>query len=840
MAITSGAPTGLRLRIGGKFVFRGEQKLYVRGVTYGTFRPRQDGIEYPAVEVVESDFSAMASHGINAVRSYTVPPRWILDVAERNGLRLMVGIPVERFVGFLADRKGAPDLEQWVSESVASCKGHRAVLCYSIGNEIPAQIVRWHGRRRIERFLERMCNAARRADPDGLVTYANYPSTEYLDLPFLDLVCFNVFLERQDAFEAYLQHLQHVAGDRPLMITEMGLDSRRNGEEVQRNSLDWQVRASFRAGCSGAFVYSWTDEWHAGGTEMTEWDFGLTRRSREPKPALASVRNAFNDSPFAGGNHHPGISVVVCSYNGEIRIGECLLGLQRVDYPDFEVIVVDDGSMDRTSEIAREFNVRVIRTEHKGLSHARNVGLSAAHKKIVAYLDDDAFPDPHWLSYLGAAFESSSHSGIGGPNIAPPNGGTIAECYSHAPGGPVHVLLSDDLAEHIPGCNMAFRKECLEEIGGFDPQFRAAGDDVDVCWRLQERRRTLGFSPAAMVWHHPRRSLRSYWRQQRGYGQAEALLVSKWPDKYNSSGHLNWAGQVYTRTPAAFLSLFSTPRVYFGVWGTAPFQRMYASSTRGFTALPLTPDWYLMTIGLLTLSLLGFMWKPLWAVTPIFATTFLLSIAQAILAAKRTRVRGEPRSAIQRLRWKGLTVLLFLLHPLARLRGRVRNGFGVHRPRLDELALPRPSMISVWSEKWSSAAERLESLEAALRSEGAAVLRGGDFDRWDLDLRVGTRGGVRLVMALEEHGQGRQLIRLHWWPWWSQRTAILLGLGLSLTLLAALDSAWVAAALLLLATSWLALQGFHESAIAACKTRRVVLQYAATAGTLLGRSREKA
>src|SRR5204862_745152 len=106
-----------------------------------------------------------------------------------------------------------------------------------------------------------------------------------------------------------------------------------------------------------------------------------------------------------------------------------------------------------------------------------------------------------------------------------------AESAANAPGDPIHVLLSDDDAEHIPGCNMAFRKEALEALGGFDPRFRTAGDDVDVCWRIQERGWTIGFNPAAMVWHHRRGSIRAYWRQQIGYGKAEALLEQKWPHK---------------------------------------------------------------------------------------------------------------------------------------------------------------------------------------------------------------------------------------------------------------------------------------------------------------------
>ena len=70
---------------------------------------------------------------------------------------------------------------------------------------------------------------------------------------------------------------------------------------------------------------------------------------------------------------------------------------------------------------------------------------------------------------------------------------------------------------------MAFRVSALKAIGGFDPQFLPAGDDVDVSWRLRERGWTLGFSHGAMVWHRDRNSIRDYWRQQRGYGQAEAM-----------------------------------------------------------------------------------------------------------------------------------------------------------------------------------------------------------------------------------------------------------------------------------------------------------------------------
>src|SRR3989441_7141118 len=527
----------IRPHVRGKFMFADDQKLFVRGVTYGAFHPDANGREYQNLAAVERDFAHMAASGFNAVRiPHTMPERPLLDAARRHGLRVMVGLSAEQCVGFLIDgKKDVAEIAEMVCAKVRTCAGHRALLCYSLGNEIPAPIARWLGRRKIERYLERLYRAVKEEDPDGLVTYVNYPTTEYLQLPFLDLVCFNVYLESKDRFESYLARLQNIAGNRPLMMSELGLDGLRHDEGVQARSLDWQVRTAFAAGCAGVFVFSWTDEWYRHGHDVEDWAFGLTRADRSPKPALEVVREAFAEVPFSANLPWPRISVVVCSYNGAHIIRDCLDGLEQLAYPDYEVVVVDDGSTDSTAAIACQYDYRLIRTENRGLSNARNTRLEAATGEIVAYIDDDAYPDPHWLTYLAARFLSTSHAAVGGPNLAPPGDGPIAECIARAPGGPVHVLLTDCEAEHIPGCNMAFRKACLEAIGGFHPPVPTAGDDADVCWRVPARGWTLGFHPAAMVWHHRRNSIRAYWKQQIGYGRAEAMLDRKGPEKDNGT-----------------------------------------------------------------------------------------------------------------------------------------------------------------------------------------------------------------------------------------------------------------------------------------------------------------
>ena len=484
-----------RPRVAGKFLFVGEEKFYVRGVTYGPFRPEADGGEYHTRKDVERDFARMAACHVNTVRTYTVPPPWLLDAAMQHDLRVMVGIPWEQHVTFLDSAVRAREIERGIREAVCSCAKHPALLGYTIGNEIPSAIVRWYGHRRVERFLERLYCAAKDEDEEALVTYVNYPSTEYLELPFLDFVSFNVYLESQDKLQAYLARLQNLAGERPLVMAEIGLDSLRHGEALQARTLEWQARTIFAGGGAGLFVFAWADEWFRGGHEIEDWQFGLVTRERAPKAALDVLGQVFQEVPFRADESWPLISVVICSYNGSRTIRQCLGALQKVQYPRFEVIVVDDGSTDQTAAVAIEFKARLVRQANAGLSAARNTGWRAAEGEMVAYLDDDAAPDPHWLLYLAGAFMTGNDAGVGGPNIAFQDDQIVAHCVDHSPGNPTHVLLTDRIAEHLPGCNMAFRRSCLEAVGGFDPKFRIAGDDVDLCWRLRQRGWTLGFHP---------------------------------------------------------------------------------------------------------------------------------------------------------------------------------------------------------------------------------------------------------------------------------------------------------------------------------------------------------
>jgi beta-galactosidase/beta-glucuronidase len=202
-------PIAERPRVAGKFLFQGDAKFYVKGVSYGAFRPDAAKREYQNAAQIDRDFDQMAAVGINTVRiPHTVPPVSLLDAAFHHGLRVMVGLSAEQYVGYLLDpQKKAPNVKTRIRQKVRRLKAHPALLCYSIGNEITAPVARMLGKKKVERYLRGLYGVVKAEDPSGIVTYVNYPSTEYLQLPFLDLVCFNVYLETVNRVRRYLARL---------------------------------------------------------------------------------------------------------------------------------------------------------------------------------------------------------------------------------------------------------------------------------------------------------------------------------------------------------------------------------------------------------------------------------------------------------------------------------------------------------------------------------------------------------------------------------------------------------------------------------------------------------
>src|SRR5262249_42675412 len=226
-----------RVQVVGKLLARGGQHLRIQGITYGPFTPDGQGQQFPTPQRVEDDFARMQAAGINSVRTYHVPPEWLLDCADEQGLAVFLDVPWPKHLCFLEGRQAQEMAHQAVLNAAERGRNHPCILGISIGNEIPPDIVRWYGVRRVERFLTELVDVAKQADPEGLVTYANYPPTEYLDLSCLDFVTFNVYLHDLETFRRYLLRLQNLVGDKPLILGEIGMDTLRHGDLGQADFL---------------------------------------------------------------------------------------------------------------------------------------------------------------------------------------------------------------------------------------------------------------------------------------------------------------------------------------------------------------------------------------------------------------------------------------------------------------------------------------------------------------------------------------------------------------------------------------------------------------------------
>jgi O-antigen biosynthesis protein len=746
---SSRAASSTRPSVEGKFLRVAGRRFWIRGVTYGTFLPNAHGELLPEPDVVRRDMERMVAAGVNTVRTYTVPPTSFLDMAWDNGLRVVAGLFWEGRQCLFEDSIAICSVEAEVAAQVEGIAGHPALLMVCLGNEIPPLVARWHGKTRIERVLRRLGDRVKEIDPELLVTYANYPPTEFLDLSFLDVIAFNLYLEREPEFRAYLARLQILAGDRPLFLAELGLDSRRNGPERQAEVLEWQLRAVWEKGLAGATVYAWTDEWGVAGTPIDDWDFGLVDRQRQPKPALEVVSRSYQRSrydPRTG--EWPRVSVICCAYNAAATLGETLASLSRLTYPNYEVIVIDDGSRDATAAIAARYPCRLVRVENGGLSRARNLGIQAATGEIVAFIDADAAADPDWLYFLLTQMEEQGAAGCGGPNLSPPEDPEMAQRVDRSPGNPVHVLLDNETAEHIPGCNMAFRKTALEAIGGFNPIYTTAGDDVDVCWRLLERGERLVFSPAAIVWHHRRATRQAYLRQQHGYGLAEALLEARYPERYGLLGSATWRGRVY-EGPQPALSLWPPGlrhRVYHGPQGNGLFQSVYTPQAPWWFALAAAPEFHGLNAALGASAFwLGMSGGSFWQLPAALAVLGVVASTTVCLEASLRMCARDELPGVDRWRRVLGVVRLHWMQPWSRWMGRLKGRWRCRK----EQPWPRAPEGVLWA-GWDRRDEWLARLTRLLHDTGMEVTEDDVWGRHDLLIRAHP-GYIAVLESVVEH-----------------------------------------------------------------------------------------
>lgn len=753
----------------GKFFRQQGRKISFRGLCYGPFRLNSRNAPFPEDTRLSADFDQIRRMGFDTVRLYHPPSDFLLSEALRTGLRLIVGIAWTDHVDFLCRRNLARQAHQAVRDAARRLGGHPAVAAFLVGNEIDKNLARWMGPERVRKFLEKLINTGRAAAPDRLFSYATYPSTEYLIPRNADFLAINVFLEKKADFSAYLARLQILAGNKPLVISEFGLDATMAPSGKLEETFTWFETECRRAAVAGTLWFAYTDEWHRGGRDVTDWRFGLVDRDRRPRMSVPSRASGESDGPTAF------ISVIVCTYNGSATLAACLESLENLNHSAYEVLLIDDGSTEDIGRIARAFpEVRYLRQDHAGLSAARNLGMRKARGDLLAYTDDDCIADEDWLRHVAAAFEDQAWVACGGPNIPPRPRNKVEAVVAAAPGAPAHVMLNDVEAEHLPGCNLIIRKASLQAIGGFRTHYHTAGDDVDVCWRLRETGGRLRFLPGAMVWHHRRRTLQAYLRQQRGYGHAEALLMKDHPGRFAICGGARWQGAIYEENPS---SLPLDGRIFHGPQGTGLFQGIYQHHGRHLTIWTNGLPWAVLF--LTALPVLG--WR---GCLPFLALLLLaLSVSWRHLPAA-----PHPLSWTSRLQLLLLTWLQPIVRGWARwsgvfslgLRpewqpGAPRSAIKVHPPRFWTLC---DSRQVYWNEDNLGRDVLLAKLKDTLGREPGLNL--WTDDGWQpFDLAWSRLPALRttILTLTEHHGDGRCLtrvkLRFQCHPWAAVGTGVL-------------------------------------------------------------------
>lgn len=222
-----------------------------------------------------------------------------------------------------------------------------------------------------------------------------------------------------------------------------------------------------------------------------------------------------------GFGSEPQVSVVVSVFNGERNIERCLESLFQVNYENYEIILINDGSTNGTDKAVKRYENRAIYVKNEinlGLAASRNRGIRLAKGEYVAFTDVDCVVDKYWLAELVQCLIKNKAEGAGGAVKMPKDVSFFARCVGTL-GKPSPKLISKNEAE-VPGCNAIFKKSLLKQMGGFDETFKESNADTDFNVRVWTDGRKIYYQPTAIIYHYHRSSLFSFikWRFTNGIG----------------------------------------------------------------------------------------------------------------------------------------------------------------------------------------------------------------------------------------------------------------------------------------------------------------------------------
>jgi len=234
-------------------------------------------------------------------------------------------------------------------------------------------------------------------------------------------------------------------------------------------------------------------------------------------------------------DHDPLVSIVIACPKPSWMLDECLAAIKGQSYENWEVIVLPDGQEEGPS--ADDVRIRFLPTGKVRPAEKRNLGIRAAKGEIVAFIDDDAYPDAHWLEYAVKYFGDRDIGAVGGPGVTPPGdrrlarlGGRVYDSflvsgnynYRYRAGG-VRMDVDD-----YPSCNLFVRKSVLDKIGGYRTDFWP-GEDTLLCKDIIDRWQRIVYDPWVIVYHHRRPLFLPHLRQLGRYGFHRGYFCKRFP-----------------------------------------------------------------------------------------------------------------------------------------------------------------------------------------------------------------------------------------------------------------------------------------------------------------------
>ncbi|MGC1677138.1 MAG: glycosyltransferase [Candidatus Binataceae bacterium] len=712
----------LTVTVQAKFFSRSGQKFFFKAMRLPSVGASLDFSQKLALRRRLEELKLAHTTGLIVTEAQSQP---VLDIAAQAGIPAMLELKLAP-ADLLDGRRWSAALSR-VAHTAAILRGHRALCAYIVDCPISQDELRAEGFMKVRGRMRELLRAIKRRDAQVMVALKHRPATRALTLLEEDFLYAELPALEAEELRDFVTSLHNIAEARPVVV------------EFREASpgQDDAVATAFGAGAAGVVAPP------VPAPSSHDWLGIRMLRAAELMPFVT-----LNGSCPPSAPHTPMVSVVVCAFNAERTMRRCLESLTRLAYPNYEVVIVDDGSSDRTAQISKDFpQFRLIRQPNKGLGIARNLGAHAARGEIVAYTDSDCVADPHWLSLMVRTMHEGGFDGCGGPNYAPHEDGRVEACVAASPGAPCHVLVGDNTAEHLAGCNMIFTRAALDRVGGFDPRFTTAGDDVDICWRMLDRGLRLGYSPAAFVWHFRRNTVSAYYRQQRGYGRAEAMLYQCYPERFNALGQIKWSGTIpgFIRT----LPGGDQPRVFWGARRTG-HQTIFDPAVKTLAFMPQTLEWtVLWAIALAASILLG---VTAWPALAMLA----LGPVWALYYAWHAPLEKTHRSFSSRM----LIAILAYTGPMRRTLTRYRTRLKMLGRRTSDTAprqLPQVNLsrrelrLAYWNEQFVTRDALLDRMMKLFARDGHPALVDRGWNDYDLELRPDPWTRVELKTADEEH-----------------------------------------------------------------------------------------